>query len=41
MDSTVIWQISIYMHKVNDNLYRDGVESLIGAVVEGGGGSIN
>ena len=40
MDSTVILKISIYGHKVIDHLYRDGMESLVGAVVEGGGGFI-
>ena len=37
MDSTVVLQISIHWHRVIDNSYRDGIESLIGAVVDGCG----
>ena len=40
VDSTMVLQIGIHFHKVIDHLYRDGMESLVGAVVEGGGGFI-
>ena len=40
MYSTAILQICIYWDSIIDHQYRDGVEGLVGAVIDGRGGSI-